>query len=329
LRGEISLDVDALFPWWDSPWMLDLNDLRVFASVASLRSFSKAGRALGMPKSSVSRSVARLEAELATRLVQRTTREVRLTESGVALQERCADILARVGQTTDYLASLGAGPRGLLKVSAGIGFGLNVLSDVLPRFLERYANVDVTVDLSSRSVDLVAEGIDVAIRMGPMPDSQIVAARLGTIRRYLCAAPAYLKARGSPRTLEELKDHDTVEMPGVDGRSRSWTFSKTVDETVHVKIDAQPRLTVNDPLMIHRLVLNGAGVGCLSGYLCAPEIKAGRLVRLLPEWTMPAVEVNAIFQSNREVSPTVRAFVDFMRTVSVPGKSWQNDPLSA
>jgi LysR family transcriptional regulator, regulator for bpeEF and oprC len=251
---------------------------------------------------------------------------VRLTESGVVLKDRCLDILTRVGETIDYVGSLGAGPRGLLKISAGIGFGLNVLSELLPQFLERYPDVDVSLELTSRSVDLIAEGIDAAIRMGPMPDSQLVAKRLGTIQRYLCAAPAYLERRGSPRTLEELDDHDTVEMPGVDGRPRSWTFSNSIDETV--RIEAQPRLSVNDPLTIHRLVVNGAGVGCLSGYLCTPDMEAGRLVRLLPEWTMPAVEVSVVFPSSRELSPTVRALVDFLKNASAPGKSWQDDPLS-
>jgi LysR family transcriptional regulator, regulator for bpeEF and oprC len=307
--------------------MMNLNDLRVFEKVASLRSFSAAARALGLPKSSVSRSVARLEKELGTRLLQRTTREVELTESGVVLKDRCIDLLSHVGETIDQVVTLAADPRGLLKISAGIGFGLNVLSELLPRFLERYSNVDVAVELTSRTVDLVAEGIDVAIRMGPMRDSNLVARRLGTIRRYMCAAPAYLERRGSPTTLQEVHGHDIVEMPGVDGRPRYWTFTNSVGETAEVEVP--PRLSINDPLTIHRLVVNGAGIGCLSGYLCVPEFKTGRLVRLFPEWTMPVVEVNAVFPSNRELSPTVRAFVDFLRDASVPGESWQDDPLAA
>jgi LysR family transcriptional regulator for bpeEF and oprC len=306
--------------------MIDLNDLRVFEKVASLRSFSAAARALGLPKSSVSRSVARLETELGTRLLQRTTREVELTESGTVLKGRCIDLLSRVGEAIDQVAKLSTGPRGLLKISTGIGFGLNVLSELLPRFLERYSNVDVAVELTSQSVDLIAETIDVAIRLGPMRDSNLVARRLGTIRRYMCAAPAYLERRGAPATLQEVHGHDIVEMPGGDGRPRRWTFANSVGETA--EIEAQPRLTINDPLAIYRVVVNGGGIGCLSGYLCAPEFEAGRLIRLFPEWTMPEVEVNAVFPSSRELSPTVRAFVDFMKDASAPGKSWQDDPLA-
>lgn len=307
--------------------MVDLNDLRVFGTVASALNFSAAARSLGMPKSSVSRSVARLEANLGTRLLQRTTREVALTESGTALRDRCVDILSRVDETVGYVGTLSAGgPKGLLRVSTGIGFGINVLSELLPQFLERYADVAVSLELTSRPVDLVAESIDVAIRLGPMPDSQLVARRLGAMQRYLCAAPLYLERRGAPRTLEDLHSHDIVEMPGVDGRPRRWTFSNSSGETR--SIEAQPRVSVNDALTIHRLVANGAGLGCLSGYLCTPDIEVGRLVRLFPKWALPAVEVSIVFPSNRELSATVRAFVDFLKAASAPGKSWQGDPPS-
>jgi len=303
--------------------MIDLNALRVFERVASLRSFSAAARALGLPKSSVSRSVAQLEAELGTRLLQRTSRAVVLTESGIALRDRCAEILTRVNETLEFVGTFGGSPRGLLRISAGIGFGLNVLSELLPEFLARHPDVTVSLELTSRSVDLIATSTDVAIRMGPLPSSELVARRLGTIHRYLCVAPLYVARRGSPRTIAELRDHDAVELPGSEGRPRRWIFSKPNGESDSV--DLSPRITVNDPLSIYRLVLNGAGVGGLSAYVCAADIEAGRLVRLLPEWGMPSVEVNAVFPSNRELSPTVRAFVDFLKNASGPSTSWQTD----
>jgi DNA-binding transcriptional LysR family regulator len=305
--------------------MLDLNALRVFERVASLQSFSAAARSLGSPKSSVSRSVAQLEGELGTRLLQRTTRAVVLTESGIALLARCSDILMRVDETVDYVGTFGGSPRGLLRVSAGIGFGLNVLSELLPKFVACYPDVNVSLDMTSRSVDLIATSIDVAIRMGPLPSSELVAKRLGTIHRYLCVAPSYIARRGRPRKLAELRDHDTVELPGSDGRPRRWTFSKPSGESKSVELS--PRITVNDALTIYRMVLNGAGVGGLSAYVCAADVEAGRLVRLFPEWKMPSVEVNVVFPSNRELSPTVRAFVEFVKNASTPGMSWQSDPL--
>lgn len=304
--------------------MLDLNDLRVFERVAALRSFSAAAFALGLPKSSVSRSVARLETGLGTRLLQRTTREVMPTEPGRLLQERCAGILAHVAEATDQVASLGAEPRGLLRVSAGIGFGINVLSEMLPRFLNRYPEVRLSLDLTSRLVDLVSEEVDVAIRLGPMPDSRLVARRLGTMQRFLCAAPGYLERRGTPRTLDDLRSHDTVEMPGSDGRPRPWVFTTALETVV---IEVPPRLTVNEVVTLQRLVVNGAGLGVLSGYLCMSGIAAGRLVRLFPDWSLPPVGVSAVFPSNRELAPAVRAFVDFLKQGSVPGQGWLDSAM--
>ncbi|GAA0766794.1 LysR family transcriptional regulator [Ideonella azotifigens] len=306
--------------------MLDLNDLRVFEKVATLRSFSAAGRVLNMPKSSVSRCVARLEAALGIRLVQRTTHDVQLTDAGLAMHERCGNLLARIHETVDVISGMSDNPRGLLRISVGIGFGYNAVSDLLPEFLARYPDVKVALELSSRSVDLIAENVDVTVRIGPMTDSQLVAVRLGTIRRYLCAAPAYLARRGTPRTLDEIQSHDAVEMPGIGGRPRPWMFTSPCGE--EKRFELNPRLSINDPLLIHRQVLRGVGLGCLSGYLCAPDIQAGRLVHLFPEWTPPPLAVNAVFPSRRELSPTVKAFVEHLKSASAPGKSWQDDPMA-
>ena len=201
---------------------------------------------------------------------------------------------------------------------------MNVLSEQLPEFLQLYPDVSVTLDLTSLSADLVADGIDVAIRMGPMADSQLVALKLGSLGRYLCASPGYLKRCGVPAALDDLSNHDTVEMPSPDGRPRRWTFKQGGEVRA---IETHPRLCVNDPLTIHRMVLNGAGVGVISGYLCAPEIAAGRLVRLFPEWKLDPVDVSIVYPSRRDLSPVVRAFVDFMKESSRPGELWQDDPL--
>lgn len=305
--------------------MIDLNDLRVFERVASLRSFSAASSALELPKSSVSRSVSRLEARLGTRLLQRTTREVSLTEPGMALLERCAELLGSIEQTFEYVGSFAEEPRGCLRVSAGIGFAINVLSELLPDFLLRYPHVEIALDLSSRPADLVVQGIDVAIRMGPLPDSQIIARRLGVLNRYLCAAPEYLERRGNPRSIDELRNHDLIAMTGGESRQTTWHFTEGDKST---KVRQIPRLNVNCALTIHRMLLNGAGIGLSSGYLCVPEFESGRLIRLLPEWRPTPVEVHAVFPSRRQLSPCVGAFVDFMVDNSDVGKAWQYDPIA-
>jgi LysR family transcriptional regulator, regulator for bpeEF and oprC len=304
----------------------DLNDLKVFERVAALESFSAAGRALGIPKSTISRCVARLETQLGVRLIQRTTHSVRLTDSGLALKRRCTEILIHVNEAIDYVSSLSASPKGLLKINATIGFGYFVLSEMLPRFRERYPGVDVSLDLTSRPVDIVAEGIDVAIRMGPLPDSSLIATGLGTMQKYLCASASYLERRGTPHSIKELKEHDTIETPCRNGIPRTWMFYKSDRESEEFEIPS--KLLVNDPGMIYRLVVNGAGIACIPGYLAASDIKTGRLVRLFPEWTLPSVEVNVVYPSNRGLSPAVRAFVEHMKQTAVAGKLWMDDPIA-
>lgn len=316
--------VDTPCHGWHNRIVLDLNDLRVFEKVGSLRSFSGAARALSLPRSSVSRCVARLERALGTRLIHRTTREVELTPTGESLISRCTRALGELDQALDYVGSFATEARGELRVSVGIGFGINVVAHQLPEFLRRYPDVDVVLDLTSRVAELVSERVDVAIRLGTSPDSSMIAVRLGEMKRLLCASPAYLQRRGAPRRLEDLKAHDVIEMPAPDGRARTWSFvrdGKTSD------VNLETRASVNDALTINRLVLNGAGLGVISCYLCAPEIKAGRLVHLLPEWTSPAVDVNMIFPSRRELAPAVRAFVDFIKEANAPGLHWRNNEV--
>lgn len=306
--------------------MTDLNDLKVFERVAALESFSAAARALGIPKSTVSRCVARLETQLRVRLIQRTTHSVRLTDTGLALKRRCTAILANVNEAIDYVSSLSVTPQGVLKISTTIGFGYFVLSETLPRFRERYPGIDVSLNLTSRPVDVVAEGIDVAIRMGALPDSRLIAIGLGTMQKYLCAAPSYLERRGAPQSIKELKEHETIETPWTNGIPQTWTFYKSHSESEEFEVP--PRFLVNDPGMVYRLVVNGGGIACIPGYLSAPEIKAGRLVRLFPEWALPAVKVNMVYPSNRGLSPAVRAFVEHMKQTAAAGKLWMDDAIA-
>jgi len=289
--------------------MLDLNDLRAFDRVAATKSFSSAARALGLPKSSVSRSIARLEEELGARLFQRTTREVALTPAGEELRRRCSVILGALDEALDQVRSSEAAPHGLLRVTAGVGYGINVLSRQLPAFLARYPGLTVSLDLSSERRDLVTDA-DVAIRMGPMPASGLVSTRLRTLTRHLCAAPSYIERRGRPESLDDLPEHDTVEMPAPDGRPPCWTFTKDGETK---KVEIPTRVCVNEALTVQMLIVGGAGIGVISDYLCRPAFASGQLVELFPEWSLPPVDVNIVFASKRELSPNVRAFVDFMK----------------
>jgi LysR family transcriptional regulator, regulator for bpeEF and oprC len=306
--------------------LTNLDDLKVFERVAALESFSAAGRALRIPKSTVSRCVSRLESQLGVRLIQRTTHSVRLTQAGRALKSKCTAILAHVDEAIDSVGRFNTAAKGALKINATIGFSYFVLAETLPTFMDSYPGVEITIDLTSHPVDLVAGGIDVAIRMGNLPDSRLVATGLGTMQKYLCASPSYLERRGIPLSVKDLRGHHTIETPGRNGMQRIWEFHKGPRDIE--KFAIPPRLIVNDPGMIYRLVLNGAGIARVPGYLSAPDILAGRLTRLLAAWNSPPVDVSLVYPSSKGLSPIVRAFVEHMKQIAASGKLWLDDPIA-
>jgi LysR family transcriptional regulator, regulator for bpeEF and oprC len=300
--------------------MMDLNDFLVFEKVATLRSFSAAARALELPKSSVSRSVARLEKRLGARLLQRTTRRAVETEAGMLLRTHCTEILGRIDEAVDLVSGFASTPRGQLRISAGVGFGIHVLGPLLPKFTERHPEIEVSLCLGIRSLNLVAEGIDVAIRMGPLADSGLMANRLGAMGRYLCSSPSYLRRRGVPLTIEELRSHDRIETPSDDGRPREWIFFDGAGKTF--KLDSKPRITVNETATIHKLLLNGGGIGVLSGFICEEDFRTGKLQQVLPQWKVPPLDVSIVYPGRRALSPAVRAFIDFLKTSPDLAKLW-------
>ena len=293
--------------------MIDLNHLRIFERVASHRGFSAAARELGLPRSNVSRAVAKLEEALGTRLMQRTTRAVALTPAGRALSERATALMADLDATLLDLEELTGVPSGPLRVTAGIGLGVNFLGDVLPTFLRRYPDVELFLQLESARVDLVADRIDVALRFGPLPDSTLVSQQIGKLERTLCAAPDYLAVAGTPHHPEDLVAHRIVDLPTPDARPRQWHFDGMAGP---VTVSLRPTVCVDEVLTLHKLVRGGAGIGIVSTYLCADELAENRLVHLLPDWKLPAVPLSLIFPSRRELAPSVRAFSDFMREVA-------------
>lgn len=299
--------------------LIDLNHLRVFERVAAHGSFSAAARELGLPRSNVSRAVSKLEEVSGTRLMQRTTRAVTLTAAGAALQERASAIMRDLDAALHVLEDLSGSPSGPLKISAGIGVGINVLGDALPEFIERYPQVRVELQLEGTRVDLVAENIDVALRFGELPDSTLVAQKLGVLDRVICAAPAYFAGRTRPERPEDLAAHRIIDMPPPDGRSRVWTLGSG-DRLASVNL--APAVVVDDVLTIHRIVRGGAGIGILSAYLVDEDLAKGVVEPVLPGWTVPAVPLSLVYPSRRELAPAVRAFTDFMREIE-PRAPWR------
>lgn len=300
--------------------MIDVDDLRAFQQVAALLNFSAAGRALSVRKSAISRSIHRLEEVFRVRLFERTTREVALTEAGRLLLDRCDDIVAHIDEAVELAASLSSHPAGRIKVTAGIGFGMEVLTELVPAFALAYPDVVVTLDLSSRTADLVAEQVDAAFRMGPMLDSSLIAVRLGALGCMLCAAPSYLERCGTPETLEDLRTHNLLAIPRGDNLPRRWCLHDG-EGRAH-EFDAPIRLSANDPKALHRMVLHGAGITASARYMVLPELERGALVHVLPAWTVPSVDVSLVMPASRERSPAVRAFVDFIKREAAGNPRW-------
>jgi DNA-binding transcriptional LysR family regulator len=300
--------------------MIDMDDVRAFQKVGTLLNFSATGRALGVRKSAVSRSIQRLESALQVRLLERTTREVALTDAGRAILKHLGDVLSRMDEVVDLAASLSAHPRGRLKVTAGIGFGLEILTELLPEFSAAYPDIANALDLTSRTVDLVGEQFDVAFRMGPLADSSLVTTRLGAIGCTLCAAPSYLQRKGKPQSTSDLDGHDLLSIPRPDGLPRRWTFHDANGN--QCEIHSTPHLTVNDPHAISRMVLHGAGIAAIANYAAQPEIEQGRLIHILPDWGVPSVDVSLVTPGGSERSPATRAFVAFIRERAVGNRRW-------
>jgi DNA-binding transcriptional LysR family regulator len=286
---------------------MDLNELLVFAKVVQAGSFTSAARGLRMPKSTVSRKVSELEERIGAQLLQRTTRKLRLTEAGQAYYEHCARIVAEAEAAEQAVTRMQAAPHGLLRVTAPLTFSL--LGPLVAGFMKSYPEVQLELVCSDRTVDLVEEGFDLAIRAGRLADSSLMARRLGSIERLVVAAPSYVQARGAPRSPKELEKHDCL-LFGAGREGNVWSLN-TGGRSVEVPIRA--RLSVNEPDLLRALALAGAGIALLPNIVCTTDLADGRLQRILPDWGSPGAPVHAVYPSTRHHSPKVMAFVDFLR----------------
>lgn len=293
---------------------LDLTDLRAFARIADLKSVSAAARALNMPKSSVSRSLARLEAVVGAALVERSNRHVRLTDAGALLHPHALRIMNDVDEAETALGGFVGIPRGTLRVSAPLSYVHTLIAPMLPSFLASYPEVRVVLDLNHRNVDMVAQEIDVAIRMGSLVDSGLVARRLPPLEIWLCASPTYLAARGTPTSVADLAGHDFIDR--IDGTTE-WTFETPGRGKEQIAI--YPRAVSPEPAVGLVMLMGGTGIGRLPRFMAEKAIAAGELVRVLPQTKPDTTEVNALYPSHRSLSAKVRVFIDAL-TAHLGGK---------
>lgn len=293
-----------------------LGDMKIFARVARLQSFSEAARELGTSTTSVSRRVGALEDDLGVKLLQRTTRRISMTDAGRGYLDRCEALLAEVALLEDEVREETAAPRGTLRVATGVSFAQEQLNPVLPRFLARYPDLSVELDLADRPVDLVAEGIDVAVRIGRLPDSSLVARRLALSRLALVASEEYLTRRGAPKAVEDLREHECI----LDrNQPLAWRLRSGGEETDFVP---RGRLRVNSAHTVLAAAAGGHGIGLVPTFVSGPALSRGDVRCVLPEVEPVPVPLNAVYPPNRHLATRVRVFLDFLREEFGDPPSW-------
>jgi len=288
---------------------MDVNAVLLLLSVVEAGSLSAAARATGIPKSTISRRLRALEEDLGARLLQRTTRQLGLTQAGQRLVEHARSIESIVDDARAEIRARSSVPRGPLRVAMSVSFAERVLAPVLLAFLRAHDDVQLELVLDPAQNDLIEENIDVAIRIAPPdPNETLVARRLGTARSVLCASPRYLDARGRPEEARDLREHDgLVYRPG--SRGAPWTL---LDESGEVhRVTPRSRLATSSHLVIAKAASAGFGVAILPALYAVPEIEAGRLEELLPHLSPPEMWVVAAFP-NRALGAAARSFVDFV-----------------
>lgn len=287
-----------------------LQAMAVFAHVVEAKSFTGAARRLGLSKSAVSKAVAGLEEHLGVRLLHRTTRRIGLTDAGEVFHASCMQILEVAERAEAEIGSLHGRPRGTIRVNAPIALGTRLVLPVALELMERHPEVEVALTLQDDYVDLVATGTDLAVRVGRLVDSSLVARKLGPARARLVASPDYLARRGRPRSPEDLAEHPFI----------IYTLVARPDRMVLTRGDERITVVLRGPLScnngdaIREAALAGAGVAMLPDFIGAHAVAEGRLIEVLADWELPSAAIYAVYAQAGPVTPTVRLFIDALAT---------------
>ncbi len=286
-----------------------IEGLPVFVRTVREGSFSAAARALELTPSAVSKQISRLEDRLAARLFNRTTRRLSLTEEGAAFYERASRILADLEDAAEAVSSLKAVPRGRLRVTMPTAYGIIHLLPALPDYTTRHPEVTLEIDLNDRFVNMIEEGFDLALRVGDLEDSSLIGRRLAANRRVLAAAPRYLAGRQPPREPADLQDHNCLVYTY---RAQRHDWHLVDDAGRESVVTVAGNLETNNPMMLRAAALDGFGIALLPLWIIGPDIKAGRLVHVLPDYHWPDSAIQAVYPPGRHLSARVRSFVDFL-----------------
>jgi len=287
----------------------DLNDMMVFLAVVETGSFTLAADRLAIPKANVSRKVSRLEQHLDVTLLERSTRSQHLTEAGRRYLQHCKRIHEELDLATASVCELFHSYAGELKVGASVATGQQILRPALGQFMHKYPELNVQLNLVNRRVDFIEEGFDVVIRIGQLKDSMLIAKKLGSVSRGLYASPDYLAKNSKPEQVEQLTDHQLLIMNSANNKLKLKLLSEQGESFT---LDCQPRLLVDDFVMLKQAIVDGLGISVLPDYMSRKEVASGQLVSILPNWRMTAVDVYALYPKHRAKIPKVKAFLDFV-----------------
>jgi DNA-binding transcriptional LysR family regulator len=288
--------------------MNDLNQIHYFAQIARTGSITAAAKQLGLPKSTVSRGLARLEARLGVRLLERTTRRVVLTEAGDLYLQHCRQALEEVEQADLVVSALRGTPRGCLRLGTPMMFGRSFLAPLLGEFLRRYPELTLRLTLFSEPINPVEGNLDLTIQAGPVRNSGLFIKHLGEARLGIYASPSYVEKHGMPDEPTDLHRHHCV-TSGDTGEDVTWTIHRGSERA---ELRLQPRVSVIDSAIHQQLALDGVGIVIIPCWLASYDQSEGRLVRLLPMWDPDPVDVYAVYPSRLTLSPKVRVFLEFL-----------------
>lgn len=293
-----------------------LTEMEAFVRVVELGGFTDAARKLNLSKSAISKHVAALETRLGARLLNRTTRRVNPTEIGLLYYDRAQGVLNAAAEADAAATAMQGAPTGELKISAPLSFGLRHVAPALASFLAEYPDVAARLSFEDRKVELLAEGFDVAIRIGDLPDSTLKARKLAETEMNLVAAPQYLKRRGAPQTIEDLAEHELLHYSNT-SNGNFWRLRGPSGQERSVRIGG--RLSINNGDALVRAAVDGAGIALSPNFICAEELRSGVLKEVMPNAAPPPIGIYAVYPSGRFPQPKLRVFIDHL-TVALKGK---------
>lgn len=301
---------------------MDLNAVTLFVKVVEAGSFVGAARTAGVPKSTIARRIDELEASLGVRLLQRSTRKSELTDAGRSFYERSRQIVEDIDDAVASVSELQHEPRGKLRFSASMLLGEGYLGPWVVEYMKVYPKVELDMYLSARKVDLLADGFDLAIRVGPLESSSHIVRKLASAPSHICASPSYLQAHGTPTTTDELREHACI-IFSPDRSPQHWQLQNGQGDSVSISMSGN--LVVNSHPVALEACLAGQGLAELPALVCCEAIRSGRLVRLLPQWSNTTRCLHALYPSRQHLSATVRTFLDFISQKLSP-PPWVLDP---